>query len=313
MTKDGKSSGIDAILSNTDIANLEAGNYSELSKVATKFKEFLKVQTETQSKTRPKEGNVEEKVKKMLNVVSQEREAFRVESRITHKDRKGKSNTLYSYVKPCFMSDFIELINSFHRRGKYTELKKYLDSRYLNSSMFRLNGKILNRWIEDLYNSNETPFGNFADKITYSRFLGSEDTDFENFTSKQHAIEMINEFFFAENDTYTYNEIDKDGNTVIRTEKYAHYPVFILGDSGVCKYIKARRYSSKDILEGLYNVYQSECQRNLLVAATNDDLVNRGYKPIDNIKEDGFKLLPFLNDPKYRPNGEPNTWSKTDV
>ena len=47
-----------------------------------------------------------------------------------------------------------------------------------------LNGKILNRWIEDLYNDPLNGKGGFAEMISYSRFLGSVDEDFENFTSK---------------------------------------------------------------------------------------------------------------------------------
>ena len=64
---------------------------------------------------------------------------------------------------------------------------------------------------------------------------------------------MMNEYFFAEND------MDKTVSGKENWKKYAHYPVFILGDSGVCKYIKAKRYSAQEILDGMYNIYLSEC------------------------------------------------------
>jgi len=36
---------------------------------------------------------------------------------------------------------------------------------------------------------------------------------------------------------------------------YAYYHTFVLGDSGISKFIKARRYGSQEIIDGLYDVF----------------------------------------------------------
>lgn len=297
--------GFDAHLTKEDIKALEEGRYSEVLKSKPKLKKFanlFKAKTEEQSK-KDKRGNIQEKVQKLLDIVAKERESVRMESRVTHKDKKGKTNTLYSYVNPCYMSDQFELINSYAKEGDRDGLRKYLETKYLDSAMFRReDGTILNKWIEELYNCDLSKEGNFAETLMYSRFLGSEDVDFENFTSKQHALEMMHEFFFAE------NMIDKSDK-----RRYAHYPVFILGDSGVAKYIRAKRYSFEDIMDGLYNIYISELRRNELVKATNEKLEKDGFQKLRTVKEDTFAMLPFLNDAPYRPNGNVADWTENDV
>ena len=303
--KDSVEFGFDAHLTKEDIKALEEGRYPEVLKSKAKLQKFanlFKAQTENQKKI-DKRGNIQEKIQKLLDVIAQERESIRLESRVTHKDRKGKTNTLYSYVNPCYMSDQFELINSYAKEGDIEGLRRYLDSKYLDSAMFkREDGKILNKWIEELYNCDLSKEGNFAETLMYSRFLGSEDTDFENFTSKQHALEMMHEYFFAENMT------DKSDG-----KKYAHYPVFILGDSGVSKYIRAKRYTSEEILDGLYNIYISELRRNELVKAANKKLEKDGFQKLSTVKEDTFAMLPSLNDAKYRPQGDVTAWTEAEV
>lgn len=297
--------GIDALLNDEDKKKLNDSTEADLkiSRKEATFRELYKAKTSTQKQSNPKKGNIEEKIEKMLDVVAKNREAFRVESRVTHKGKNGKTNVLYSHVNPSYLGDFLKDINGYAKEQNVKGLQNLLQKKFLDSSEFMLNGKILNRWIEDLYNDPLNGKGGFAEMISYSRFLGSVDEDFENFTSKQHVIEMMNEYFFAEND------MDKTVSGKENWKKYAHYPVFILGDSGVCKYIKAKRYSAQEILDGMYNIYLSECQRNLLAKATHAELKNGGYGKIDNLSESGFKMLPFLQDEKYRPK-RPNMSSK---
>lgn len=85
---------------------------------------------------------------------------------------------------------------------------------------------------------------------------------------------------------------------------YAWYPVFILGDSGVSKYIKTKRYSSNEILDGLLDVYKQELRRMALTEAVNKHLAEEGvrktgqaYSPIENFSDKGneFTTLSFLN------------------
>lgn len=294
VTNKGQASGFDAVLFDATRKKLDEGDYSL---PPASFSELLTKQTKSQEQTNSKQGNIEEKVRKMLNVVAQQREAFRMESKVVRKI-KGKSKTFYSHVNPDFLGDWIENINYLAENNRQG-LLNMIEEKYLGSSMFRLNGRILNRWLSDI--CNETGEDSLGEKITYKRFLGNENADFEDFTTKQHALQMMNEYFFAENDK------DKNG------KKYGWYPVFILGDSGVAKYIKAKRYGAAEIIDGLYDVYCSECQRNILVEAANKSLKDRGYKTIDNIKTDSFALLPFLNDEKYRPEGPQESWTEADV
>ena len=328
---DGKRAGIDAILSQRDIEALERGDYNKLSHAQRKFKELLKYQSESQ-KNISKQGNIQEKVNRLLDAIATKREAFRIESRVVLRDKKGRSKVMYSDVAPSYMGDYIERINTYATAKNKEALRQFVESKYLDSSMFRAqDGRILNRWLRDLYEEDFTG-SSLAETMQYHRFLGEQGMEFEEFTSKQHAQSMMHEFFFADNLTWNdYQKngrgeyVDKSGQPIPNGEqnpdfkklavplKYANYPVFILGDSGVCKFIRAKRYNSIDILNGMYDIYLSELQRNKLVKAANADLKAKGYKVLDNIKEDGFKMLPFLNDKKYAPKGESASWTETQV
>lgn len=282
--------GFDALLSSEELEGLQKGDYSKLEGKAKTFRDLYSSQTATQKQTNSKKGNIEEKVERLLDLIAEEREMLRMESRVLHKDKNGKSNTMFSNVNPSYLGSFISRINSYARAGDKTGLRKFLDEMFGNSSIYKLNGKWLNKWLEDLYNDDLAKDGNFAETLMFSRFLGSNETDFENFTSKQHAIDMLHEFFFAENSR------DPKGKA------YAHYPVFILGDSGVCKYIKAKRYTASEIIDGMFNIYVSERRRQELVKAANEKMQKDGYQLIENAssKTDEFTLLPFLNDPEVR-------------
>ena len=87
--------------------------------------------------------------------------------------------------------------------------------------------------------------------------------------------------------------------------QYAYYPVFILGDSGVSKFIKAKRYSAQEILDGLYDVYRQERRRMALTSAANTKLKEGGYSLIENFssKENEYTALPFLNKDYKSPDG----------
>lgn len=252
-----------------------------------------------------------EKIDKLNTLITKHREGLRVDSRVVRKDSKGNSVSLFSNVNPSYMGDKLELIMSYIEANDKKGLKQFLEQEYLSSSFFMNDGKILNRWLRDLYeacNSNKS-LEDFAGIFDYQRFLGTPDLNFEDFTSKQHAIDMIYEYF-------SDSQISPNATT-------AMYPVFILGDSGVSKYIRQKRYTEDEIIDGFYDVYLQEIQRKKAVSSVNqklDDLghrqngyvksvngeevfVNgRGYSKIENFSGTGekFTMLKFLNKDKYK-------------
>ena len=229
-----------------------------------------------------KKGVLREKITKVLAIVAKSREGLKLESRVRYGD-----NTFFSNVIPSFMGDRFDRIASFVKATDKRGLQAMLETTYLDSSYFQYNGKILNKWIEELYNSDLSKEDNFAANFTFKRFLGTDKLTFDDFTSKQHAVQMLNEYFSE--------------RQISPNSQYAWYPVFILGDSGVAKFIKAKRYGGQEILDGLYNVYVQEKRRMELTKAANKKMQEEGIKAIDNFSknEDKFSLLPFLNEPKY--------------
>jgi predicted NAD-dependent protein-ADP-ribosyltransferase YbiA (DUF1768 family) len=229
-----------------------------------------------------KKGVLREKITKVLAIVAKSREGLKLESRVRYGD-----NTFFSNVIPSFMGDKFDRIASFVKATDKRGLQAMLETTYLDSSYFQYNGKILNKWIEELYNSDLSKEDNFAANFTFKRFLGTDKLTFDDFTSKQHAVQMLNEYF-------TERQISPNS-------QYAWYPVFILGDSGVAKFIKAKRYGGQEILDGLYNVYVQEKRRMELTKAANRKTQELGMKAIDNFSKNGdkFSLLSFLNEPKY--------------
>ena len=235
-----------------------------------------------------KEGVFEEKIRKIHEMITKNREGLRLESRVRHKDSKGNNITLFSQVNPSFMGDKFDKIQSYVKANDKAGLRSFIANEYLDSPFFFYNGKVLNKWLEELLKCCDTPTNvsledTFAAQFDYLRFLGTSDMSFENFTSKQHMIDMLTEF-------RSDKELSNKADTAL-------YPVFILGDSGVSKYIRAKRYNNEEIMDGLYNAYEQERRRQELVKATNEWLDSRNYSKVENFSdsEDTFSILGFLN------------------
>lgn len=235
-----------------------------------------------------KEGVVEEKIRKIHEMITKNREGLRLESRVRHKDSKGNNITLFSQVNPSFMGDKFDKIQSYVKANDKAGLRSFLTNEYLDSPFFSYKGKVLNKWLEELLKCCDTPVNvsledTFAAQFDYLRFLGTSDMSFENFTSKQHMIDMLTEF-------RSDKELSNKADTAL-------YPVFILGDSGVSKYIRAKRYSNEEIMDGLYNAYEQERRRQELVKATNEWLDSKNYSKVENFSdsENTFSILGFLN------------------
>lgn len=276
--------GTDKILNKKELESLDKGEYSLSTR---SFKDFIRF---SPAGSTAKQGVIREKIDKMLSIVTKNREGLRLESRVRHKDKNGNNVTLFSNVIPSYLGDKMDRIASFVSNNDKQGLRRMIENEFLNSSFFMDNGTILNRWIKDLYESGLDD-KDFAANFGFKRFLGTSDNSFENFTSKQHAIDMMAEYF---------SERQLSPNS-----QYAYYPVFILGDSGVSKFIKAKRYSAKEILDGLYDVYRQERRRMALTIAANTKLKEGGYSPIDNFsdKANEYTALPFLNKDYKSPDG----------
>ena len=276
--------GTDKILNKKELESLDKGEYSLSTR---SFKDFIRF---SPAGSTAKQGVIREKIDKMLSIVTKNREGLRLESRVRHKDKNGNNVTLFSNVIPSYLGDKMDRIASFVSNNDKQGLRRMIENEFLDSSFFMDNETILNRWIKDLYESGLND-KDFAANFGFKRFLGTSDNSFENFTSKQHAIDMMAEYF---------SERQLSPNS-----QYAYYPVFILGDSGVSKFIKAKRYSAQEILDGLYDVYRQERRRMALTVAANAKLKEGGYSPIDNFsdKANEYTALPFLNKDYKSPDG----------
>lgn len=278
--------GTDKILNKKELESLDKGEYSLSNR---SFKDFIRF---SPAGSTAEKGVIREKIDKMLLIVTKNREGLRLESRVRHKDKNGNNVTLFSNVIPSYLGDKMDRIASFVSNNDRQGLRRMIENEFLDSSFFmdKDNGTIFNRWLRDLYESGLDE-KDFAANFEFKRFLGTSDNSFENFTSKQHAIDMMAEYF---------SERQKSPNN-----QYAYYPVFILGDSGVSKFIKAKRYSAQEILDGLYDVYRQERRRMALTSAANTKLKEGGYSLIENFssKENEYTALPFLNKDYKSPDG----------
>jgi hypothetical protein len=276
--------GTDKILNKKELESLDKGEYSLSNR---SFKDFIRF---SPAGSTAKQGVIREKIDKMLSIVTKNREGLRLESRVRHKDKNGNNVTLFSNVIPSYLGDKMDRIASFVSNNDRQGLRRMIENEFLDSSFFMDNGTIFNRWLRDLYESGLDE-KDFAANFGFKRFLGTSDNSFENFTSKQHTIDMMAEYF---------SERQLSANS-----QYAYYPVFILGDSGVSKFIKAKRYSTQEILDGLYDVYRQERRRMALTSAANTKLKEGGYSLIKNFssKENEYTALPFLNKDYKSPDG----------
>ena len=224
------------------------------------------------------EGYLREKIGKIFQVTESLDSSKKVLSRVRFQD-----NTYYSDVQSSYLGRFRDTIDALARKGNKAKLQSYLDEHFLRNDFFRSSdGKIYNRWLQDLYYSNLQDQKSFANMFTYKKFLGDDNQKFEDFTGKKQAITLINEYFAESKD-------------------YAWYPVFILGDSGASKWIRAKRYSSDQIITGLYNVYLQEKIFQREIKELKEGLKREGKSlgSLAKIDETKFGLLPFLNEKKY--------------
>lgn len=229
------------------------------------------------------------------------------ESRVPYIDKKGNPNTLSSHLNPSYLGDTIDKIKSFIKMEDIDGLKEYLEDTYFTCPIYATKGSdgkyiIHNKWLEALYNSKLSDLDSFAQNIGYFRLMGNTksngSTRFEDYLEDAHLNSML----------LAFTSLMSDNSK----SKFAHYPVFVLGDSGVSKYITAPKYTVADIIGKdqstnqstggfMYEVFLQELTRMELFHEVNTELRRNGHKPIDNTTDkDGnikyqFTMLPFLN------------------
>lgn len=257
-----------------DNVNRELNNSTNLKRIGG----ILSVQ-----RAGSRESYLTPKLNKLFEYVGETDSSIR-ERAVTYKNNKNKTVTFFSHVLPSYLGTFMRRIE---RYANYSDtLKTYLDNKYGISSQFKdSNGKWYNPFLQELYDSNPRDSKSLARNIQVARFLGESRNPFENFTSRQHLVTMISQYSFAEN--------KDDGNG----HMYANYPVFVLGDSGVCKTIRGKRYSEEEVIEHMYRLYLSEVARQKQTVAANTKLEESGYKKFKNMSDrvGEFTVLPFLN------------------
>jgi hypothetical protein len=228
------------------------------------------------------EAFLKEKIGAVFKVTESISSSKKVLSRIRY-----QGNNYYSDVKSSYLGRFSDLISVLSNNKRVDSVKKWLDDTYLRpngkeNKVLVSNGVIRNRWLRDLYASSVYNDKSFVNKFTYTKFLGDKNQKFEDFGSKKQAYTQILAYFAESKD-------------------YAWYPVFILGDSGVSKYIRAPRYSEEDIINGIFDLYMQEKEFQTELKELKKGLENEG-KSTGSLKwlsEDKFGVLQFLQEPKY--------------
>ena len=285
--------------------------------------------TPTRSEGNKQVKPVQEHSEKLLAIINNHQEGKRVENRVRY-----QGNTMYSYVNPSYLGDRLEEIESYVNENNHEGLLNYLKEEYLFDPYFVDNdylategqeGKILNMWLAEMVEACKNTKVPLKDTVAaifqYERDLGDEDKKFEDFTIKEHGVDMLVHFFA---DEQQYKGYGGTGTKNINKKLSALYPIFILGDAGVSKYIRAPRIvtprgvdkngnllgeadaaktnkivykfddSAKErVLDQFYNIYLQERRRMALDAAMANPLYANG-KEVKHA-EGEFSILSFLN------------------
>ena len=221
-----------------------------------------------------KEGYLKEKLGKVFQITESLESSRNILSRI-----RFQGNTYYSDVQSSYLGRFKDKIEAFAKNKNSAGLKFFIESHYLNNRTFMdSNQRIYNRWLKDLYYSDLSKKKSFANNFTYKKLLGDNNQKFEDFPPKKQAITLINEYF-------------------AETKDYGWYPVFILGDSGASKWIRAPRYSFDTIVDGLYDIFLSEREFQKELEEFKNGLTKekKSLGSLNEIESNKFGLLPFLN------------------
>ena len=281
-------------------------------------------------------GDTQKKIETIITKLEECGNGIIYENKCRTVNGKGQSVTYYGDVQPNFMGDLLGKIQSFsedfynsqEKEDAKKEFQDWLFKKYLSSSQFctkfdaggkPLASGIKNFWLRTLWEEATAEEGkgsmfdadSFTSQFRFMRIVtgklenSSVPIPFEDFTTKQHYQQMIGAYF----------AIDAQSNQ--KMSEYVYVPVFVLGDSGVCKVLKVKRKTSfsdyKEITEGerkgkyqldvspiideLYNIYESELRRMTLFKDFIAQNNKQGILNNPNVEENAnkFTMLTFLN------------------
>ena len=267
-----------------------------------------------------------ENITKIVGLISKYNNGLTMDARA-----RFHGNTYQSNVTPSYMGDFFGFIENCVKNDDNKALLEFLQNKFLKSHTFMYNDVILNTWIRELIEGG-TEEDSFASNFIWKKGLAIDDIDFEDFSANNHIKYLMTEYFsereikgnpdivyVSEEDynaltnkepkkvyyiehsnfAYKYNQRKAGNDKWERIEKddYAYYPTFILGDANVAKFIKARRYSLNEIVDGFYNTYVSELRRQKNTEELEAYWKSKGISPNKNLidNKNKFIMLPFLN------------------
>lgn len=214
------------------------------------------------------------KVKSVYKYIDNAR-AAEYESRARIADRNDKTTTVYSDQLPCFFTDTIDTIKDFVESDNIEGLREYIKAKYGDSSYFidRKTGEYRNVWLREWLKYDKGEFGLAATALDHYRYAQLDDSNkvirFEELSSKEHAISLIQNFFYAG----SYKE----------DRHFAYYPIFILGDSGVARFIKAPVYSVDQCIDYFVEVIFQEHELQKQLTAIDQALKSGEINPNNTV------------------------------
>lgn len=202
------------------------------------------------------------------------------------KSKKGKDTIIHSNHPACFMTDFLDPIIAMAQEGDYQGIKDLLMQKYRDVAYFfdPKTGKFTVKWLQDLITADSKGKHTFADNFEHTRTV-QHITPTGNIISVENTTEQQKWNILAT--MYSSTEGAAYDNA------YAWYPVFVLGDSGSYRWIKAPKYSIKTVIDGMFQVFKQECLLKEEIDSINNTITT-GSKIQFGTKDGSLAMLPFL-------------------
>lgn len=176
----------------------------------------------------------------------------------------GKRQT--SRILPSSTTAIIKKIHSLSGN----ELRQFLNSKYLESPVFaNLKGEkptIYNRILSDLYYLSDQSkyYTSLKNSIDVVRNMGENDLEAERTDNRQHILMDITTYL---NNLAKPDQTDTPvmgtpfmlkGDNEYPRNNFALIPSFITGDNNSARYFRLLHYEEKEILDGIYNLFNSD-------------------------------------------------------
>ena len=229
---------------------------------------------------------VQKALSKIIDIFESATTDDRYPSTARAKSKKGKDTLIHSNHPACFMTDFFDPIITMAQEGDYQGIKDMLLQRYQDVSYFydTKKGEFKIKWLQDLITANDKNKYTFADNLEHTRTV-QHTTPTGNIISVENTTEQQKWNILATMYAST------TGNAY--DNAFAWYPVFVLGDSGSYRWIKAPKYSIKAIVDGMYQVFEQECLLKEEIDNINSTITT-GSKIQFGTEDGSLAMLPFL-------------------